>query len=260
MKCLAALPAWDSTAYEHSTDLLVIAPHPDDETLGAGGFIASQCSMGADVRVVAVTDGEKAYGEEPGQAEVRVLEQERALARLGVRPANITRLHLPDSDVASHEQQLVELLMPLQLKAEKHGQKVIPGLENPFGIQLEERFFQDIKKHHVAIPRRLWMQLQGQKGGPQLQDLLTFFVYRCYCAQSETVIPWAGLREQFPQDDSNPRRFKVQVKKAIAQLRILWPEIRIDVVKEGVWVDRAVLPLLPDDPTKKRIRRLSAIN
>jgi LmbE family N-acetylglucosaminyl deacetylase len=113
MKCLAALPAWDSTAYEHSTDLLVIAPHPDDETLGAGGFIASQCSMGADVRVVAVTDGEKAYGEEPGQAEVRVLEQERALARLGVRPANITRLHLPDSDVASHEQQLVELLMPL---------------------------------------------------------------------------------------------------------------------------------------------------
>jgi hypothetical protein len=150
--------------------------------------------------------------------------------------------------------------LTVQLKAEKNGQKVIPGLENPFGIQLEERFFQDIKKHHVAIPRRLWMQLQGQKGGPQLQDFLTFFVYRCYCAQSETVIPWAGLREQFPQDDSNPRRFKVQVKKAIAQLRILWPEIRIDVVKEGVWVDRAVLPLLPDDPTKKRVRRLSAMN
>ncbi len=150
--------------------------------------------------------------------------------------------------------------LTVQLKAEKNGQKAIPGLENPFGIQLEERFFQDIKKHHVAIPRRLWMQLQGQKGGPQLQDLLTFFVYRCYCAQSETVIPWAGLREQFPQDDSNPRRFKVQVKKAITQLRILWPEIRIDVVKEGVWVDRAVEPLLPDDPSKKRVRRLSAVN
>lgn len=86
------------------------------------------------------------------------------------------------------------------------------------------------------------MQLQGQKGGPQLQDLLTFFVYRCYCAQSETVIPWAGLRDQFPQDDSNPRRFKQNVKKAIQQLRILWPEIRIDVVPEGVWVDRAVHP------------------
>lgn len=150
--------------------------------------------------------------------------------------------------------------LTVQLKAENSGQKSIPGMENPFGIQLEERFFQDIKKHHVAIPRKLWMQLQGQKGGPQLQDLLTFFVYRCYCAQSETVIPWAGLREQFPRDDSNPRRFKGSVKKAIAQLRILWPEIRIDVVKEGVWVDRAVAPLLPDDLSKKRVRRLSAVN
>ena len=148
--------------------------------------------------------------------------------------------------------------LTLQLKAENAGQKQLPGIENPFGIQLEERFFQDIKRHHVAIPKRLWLQLQGQKGGPQLQDLLTFFVYRCYCAQSETVIPWSGLREQFPQDDSNPRRFKQNVKKAVTQLRIVWPEIRIDVVKEGVWVDRAIQPLLPDDPTKKRVRRLSA--
>jgi hypothetical protein len=150
--------------------------------------------------------------------------------------------------------------LTVQLRAESNGQKSIPGMENPFGIQLEERFFQDIKKHHVSIPRRLWMQLQGQKGGPQLTDLLTFFVYRCYCAQSETVIPWSGLREQFPQDDSNPRRFKVSVKKAITQLRLVWPEIRIDIVKEGVWLDRAVQQLLPDDPSKKRVRRLSALN
>jgi len=146
--------------------------------------------------------------------------------------------------------------LTIQLEAETSGQTRIPGLENPFGIQLEERFFQDIKRHHVAIPRRLWLQLQGQKGGPQLQDLLTFFVYRCYCAQSETVIPWAGLREQFPQDDSNPRRLKQNVKKAIQHLRVLWPEVRIDVLKEGVWVNKAVQPLLPDDISKKRVRRL----
>ena len=58
----------------------------------------------------------------------------------------------------------------------------------------------------------------------------------------------------------NPRRFKQNVKKAVQQLRIVWPEIRIDVVKEGVWVDRAVQPLLRDDPEKKRVRRLSAVN
>ncbi len=150
--------------------------------------------------------------------------------------------------------------LTVQLESETSGQTSIPGLENPFGIQLEERFFQDIKRHHVAIPRRLWLQLQGQKGGPQLQDLLTFFVYRCYCAQSETVIPWAGLREQFPQDDSNPRRLKQNVKKAIQHLRVLWPEVRIDVLKEGVWVNKAVQPLLPDDVSKKRVRRLDLPN
>ena len=147
--------------------------------------------------------------------------------------------------------------LSVQLQSEGSGQRSIPGLENPFGIQLEERFFNDIKRHHVAIPRRLWLQLQGQKGGPQLQDLLTFFVYRCYCAQSETVIPWAGLREQFPQDDSNPRRLKQNVKKAVKQLRLLWPEVRIDVLPEGVWVNRAVQPLLPDDASKRRVRRLN---
>jgi hypothetical protein len=66
--------------------------------------------------------------------------------------------------------------LTMQLESEESGQKALPGLGNLFGIQLEERLFQDIKRHHVAIPRRLWLQLQGQKGGPT-----TFFVYRCYC-------------------------------------------------------------------------------
>jgi hypothetical protein len=146
--------------------------------------------------------------------------------------------------------------LTLRLHAENTGQGSFPGLENPFGIQLEERFFQDIKRHHVAIPRKLWLELQGNKGGAVLKDILTFFVYRCYSAQKESVIPWHGLREQFPQDDSNPGRLKQNVKKAVKHLRILWPEVKIDVLKEGIWVAKASTQLLPDDPTKKRIRRL----
>ena len=42
--------------------VLVVAPHRDDETLGAGGLIAAQRSRGIEVRVVAVTNGEMAYG------------------------------------------------------------------------------------------------------------------------------------------------------------------------------------------------------
>ena len=40
---------------------VVVAPHPDDETLAAGGLIAALTSRGIPVTVVAVTDGEHAY-------------------------------------------------------------------------------------------------------------------------------------------------------------------------------------------------------
>jgi len=40
------------------TRLMVIAPHPDDETLGAGGLIAQTRASGGAVRVVYLTDGD----------------------------------------------------------------------------------------------------------------------------------------------------------------------------------------------------------
>lgn len=38
-------------------DVLVLAPHPDDESLGMGGAIAAACRAGHRVHVVVVTDG-----------------------------------------------------------------------------------------------------------------------------------------------------------------------------------------------------------
>lgn len=93
--------------------MLVIAPHPDDETLGAGGLIARQRIKGTDVIVAAVTDGENCYPDSVGMGEIRCLEQEAALKRLGVERDNIVRLRLPDSAVSSNEEELVERLMPL---------------------------------------------------------------------------------------------------------------------------------------------------
>jgi LmbE family N-acetylglucosaminyl deacetylase len=92
---------------------LVVAPHPDDETLGAGGLIAAQRSRGVDVHVVAVTDGEKAYGDTPGLAAQREEEQVKALERLSVARNQITRLRLPDGNVASFEEELERRLSPV---------------------------------------------------------------------------------------------------------------------------------------------------
>ena len=54
---IASAPLLDLTEV---TSLVVVAPHPDDETLGAGGLIAACRSLGISVTVVVVTDGSAA--------------------------------------------------------------------------------------------------------------------------------------------------------------------------------------------------------
>ena len=93
--------------------MLVVAPHPDDETLGAGGLIAAQISRGIHVTVLAVTDGEKAYGDAPGLGQLRQNEQENALAILGVQTDNVIRLRLPDSSLQNAEVCIVNALADL---------------------------------------------------------------------------------------------------------------------------------------------------
>jgi LmbE family N-acetylglucosaminyl deacetylase len=92
---------------------IIIAPHPDDETLATAGLIASQRRLGIPVTIVAVTDGEAAYAGVRGLGEIRQTEQEHALEKLGVAKGEIIRLRLPDSDVTGQESRLADLLIDL---------------------------------------------------------------------------------------------------------------------------------------------------
>ncbi len=109
LKALHGLPAW----IPPSKQILIVAPHPDDETLGAGGLIAAQRRLGVDVIVAAVTDGENAYPENEGLGDLRRREQTEALSCLGVPKEKIVRFELPDSAVASQGWNLVEQLTSL---------------------------------------------------------------------------------------------------------------------------------------------------
>ena len=87
--------------------VLVVAPHPDDETLGAGGLIASCAALGLDVRIITVTDGEASHAPTPRWpaerlARVRRAEQLEALRRLGLERPCPTFLGLPDGHVRAH--------------------------------------------------------------------------------------------------------------------------------------------------------------
>ncbi|WP_460452254.1 PIG-L deacetylase family protein [Alsobacter sp. SYSU BS001988] len=80
---------------------LVIAPHPDDETLGCGGVIALLRSAGREVHVLFVTDGSASHPTADAQARARLADARRrealdALCVLGAPPQAARFAMLPD--------------------------------------------------------------------------------------------------------------------------------------------------------------------
>lgn len=81
--------------------VLVLAPHPDDESLGCGALLAAAFA-GPGAHVVCMTDGGASH---PGSrlwprwrlARLRAEELDAAVIALGGRPRDITRLGLPDA-------------------------------------------------------------------------------------------------------------------------------------------------------------------
>jgi len=103
---LAALPPARPPAA--AGRLVVVSPHPDDETFGAGGTMAVLAAAGWSVTLVAVTDGEGSHPGSPTHppgvlAARRRDETAAALAALGLDDVvEVVRLGLPDRAVAEH--------------------------------------------------------------------------------------------------------------------------------------------------------------
>jgi LmbE family N-acetylglucosaminyl deacetylase len=80
---------------------LVLAPHPDDESLGCGGLIAEACRRGRPPLVAILTDGAASH---PGSqiypparvAALRELEVRQAVAHLGLPQDRLFMLGAPD--------------------------------------------------------------------------------------------------------------------------------------------------------------------
>ncbi|MGH3152803.1 MAG: PIG-L deacetylase family protein [Streptosporangiaceae bacterium] len=90
----------------------VVAAHPDDEVLGAGGTMAMLAAAGVRLRLIAVTDGEVSHpGADPGLlGRVRAAETAAALAALGAQGIDVIRLRFPDTRLAAHEDELAAIL------------------------------------------------------------------------------------------------------------------------------------------------------
>jgi LmbE family N-acetylglucosaminyl deacetylase len=104
--------------------LIVVAPHPDDETLALGGTIYDHLRAGGSCEIVAVTDGEGADDRAGREARAvlalrRDQERRNALALLGADRVTVKRLRLPDRDVSAHEPLLVDELQRIFVGARR---------------------------------------------------------------------------------------------------------------------------------------------
>jgi LmbE family N-acetylglucosaminyl deacetylase len=95
-RLLVAL-AHDVTDRSRTSPALVIAPHPDDETIGAGATIARKSASGTAVRVVIAADS----GDRTRRSECI-----EACVRLGLDPSDVKFLGFPDRDLSKHVPEL----------------------------------------------------------------------------------------------------------------------------------------------------------
>lgn len=98
---------------ETCPELVVVAAHPDDETLGFGAGAASFAQRGIRVDVVSASDGGASHPHLPPLARYRLERRRRselqhALRALGLSPP--ISLNLPDGELDDHAERLTDLL------------------------------------------------------------------------------------------------------------------------------------------------------
>jgi LmbE family N-acetylglucosaminyl deacetylase len=136
---LATLPRY---CLADATSVVVFAAHPDDETLGVGGTLAMLAAAGVRLRIVVATDGEGSHPHSDAVTPALLARRRRqedadSLHRLGVGGREVIRLGLPDSGLADHEGELVEI-----------AERMVKG----FGLCLAP-WLGDLHPDHEAVGR-----------------------------------------------------------------------------------------------------------
>jgi LmbE family N-acetylglucosaminyl deacetylase len=107
-----------------SRSALVIAPHPDDETLGCGGTILRKTSVGTAVTILVITDGRDSHDSAvitPDElATLRREEMRECAARLGLKDDAVRWAGIVDGTVTDCRDRLESMITDLIAEVEPH--------------------------------------------------------------------------------------------------------------------------------------------
>jgi LmbE family N-acetylglucosaminyl deacetylase len=103
-----------SEVFGNKNKVLVVFSHPDDAEIYSGGTIAKLISLGKEVRVVKMTNGNKGSGQENISASdlenTRLQEDQKAMKILGIKDENNIYLNINDGEVEDN-MATIELLV-----------------------------------------------------------------------------------------------------------------------------------------------------
>lgn len=154
-----------------SGSLLVVAPHPDDESLGCGGLIAAATAAGVDVHIAFLTNGEQSHRGSvqfpPARLAARRMgEAIRAAGCLGITQSD-HRLHflsLPDSRASDSGRALVmraqrrleRLLHDADIRLMLTTARTDPHCDHRFAFELAKRAAIRCGRRCLSYPVWTW--------------------------------------------------------------------------------------------------------
>ena len=129
----------------------------------------------------------------------------------------------------------------------------LPGHE--YRIWLNEYFWKAVSIEPVPIPREVIRKLHNE---PLAFRLCMFLGYRCFAAETDSVIPWSELRDTLGVDYGRQRDFTARVADALQAVRLQWPEVRASATHTGLCVGppEGGRQLLMDGSPRRRLTRL----
>jgi LmbE family N-acetylglucosaminyl deacetylase len=194
-----AATARDATDRLTDGSAVVLAPHPDDETLACGLLLATLVARESPVDVVLATDGRRGWfadGPEPAAdavARQRLAEWHRALDALGVPAAARHTLGFADAELGDHEDE-----------AERRIARLLAALA-------PDRVFvsapDDLHSDHRALARATCRAVVGAPATEPRPELVAYQVY-----------PDAGLRPAGRYDEASTCRTLIRMARSMPRL------------------------------------------
>ncbi len=111
---------------------IILAPHPDDESLGCGGLIAAACQAQLHPAVVILTDGAASHPNSPSYPpaslrQLREAEALRAVTVLGLPAENLHFLRIADTKLPGAGPEFENIVARIIDIANQHGCSLVIG-------------------------------------------------------------------------------------------------------------------------------------